>query len=259
MSVLSYLQSRSAAAILAQGEAASISVSIHTLSTRLSSYFTAKGDGLLHQFRFGSSTRATILPRRDDENSDIDYMVVFEKGGFNPQTYLDRIKRFVEQRYSSSEIYQSSPTIVLELGHIKFDIVPALHIHGTQYHIPNKSGAWMVTDPADFNSTLNTKDTVEFHLIRPVIRLTKIWNAANGEIFESFPLEKWICGLHYSVAKDQQQYLFAIFDTLAPNTGVQWKNDKIIRAKQIVHQVRLYERQGYHQAAEDEVKKLIPA
>lgn len=78
-------------------------------------------------------------------------MVVFEKGGYNPQTYLDRLKRFVEQRYGSSEIYQSSPTIVLELNHIKFDLVPALHQYGTTYNIPNGPSAWQSTNPNDFN------------------------------------------------------------------------------------------------------------
>ncbi|MFV8635809.1 hypothetical protein [Ralstonia pseudosolanacearum] len=42
-------------------------------------------------------------------------MVVFSDSGATPQTYLNRLKIFVEKRYGSSEIYQSSPTIVLEL------------------------------------------------------------------------------------------------------------------------------------------------
>src|SRR5690606_40140815 len=58
-------------------------------------------------------SRGTILPRSMDEQSDIDYMVVFSDGSATPQTYLNRLKTFVEKRYGSSEIYQSSPTIVL--------------------------------------------------------------------------------------------------------------------------------------------------
>ncbi len=74
-----------------------------------------------------------------DAHSDIDYMVVFEKGGYNPQTYLDGLRRFVEQRYQNSEIYQSSPTVVLELNHIRFDLVPAIRQWGTTYNIPRSS------------------------------------------------------------------------------------------------------------------------
>ncbi|WP_328516178.1 SMODS domain-containing nucleotidyltransferase [Ralstonia pseudosolanacearum] len=59
--------------------------------------------------KYDCSTRAM------DDRSDIDYMVVFSDSGATPQTYLNRLKIFVEKRYGSSEIYQSSPTIVLEL------------------------------------------------------------------------------------------------------------------------------------------------
>lgn len=78
MSVLNYLQGRASQAVLSGDEQSSINTSISTLSTRLNAYF---GDKLTEHFRFGSSTRSTILPRSMDEHSDIDYMVVFAKGG----------------------------------------------------------------------------------------------------------------------------------------------------------------------------------
>jgi Second Messenger Oligonucleotide or Dinucleotide Synthetase domain len=91
MSVITYLQGRASAAVLSGDEEKSINTSIATIKSRLTSHF---GTGLSEQFRFGSSTRGTILPRSMDEHSDIDYMVVFSDSGFTPQTYLDRIKRF---------------------------------------------------------------------------------------------------------------------------------------------------------------------
>lgn len=51
---------------------------------------------LKQHFRFGSSTRGTILPRSMDEQSDIDYMIVFNENNATPQTYLNRLKTFVE-------------------------------------------------------------------------------------------------------------------------------------------------------------------
>ena len=124
MSVISYLEKRAGSAILSDTEQISINRSIDTIKNRLASYF---GTQLSDHFRFGSSTRGTILPRSLDGESDIDYMVVFKDGGYTPQTYLDRLKRFADFYYSSSEIRQSSPSIILLLNHIRFDLVPAVN------------------------------------------------------------------------------------------------------------------------------------
>jgi predicted nucleotidyltransferase len=104
MSVLSYLQKRASDAVLSSAETGSIATSIATLQKRLDAWFR---DSVTERFQFGSSTRGTILPRKMDALSDIDYMVVFADGGYTPQTYLDRLKRFAEAYYSSSEILQA--------------------------------------------------------------------------------------------------------------------------------------------------------
>lgn len=258
MSVLSYLLSRASSAVLSDQENRSIQTSIATLSSRLDGYFLTPGDGLREKFRFGSSTRGTILPRSIDSRSDIDYMIVFEKGGLNPQTYLDRLKRFAEARYSSSEIYQSSPTVVLELNHIKFDLVPAIHQYADWYKIPSNQNNWQDTNPNDFNSTLESYNKVNSYILKPTIRLVKIWNASNGYVFDSYLLEKWIADRLFSFCANQRDYLFKVFDDLSANQTAQWRNERITRAKQIVANVRGYEAAGFPYSAEQEVKKLIP-
>lgn len=256
MSVLSYLQTRASQAVLSPGELTSINTSISTLATRLSSYF---GATLSEHFRFGSSTRGTILPRAMDEHSDIDYMVVFADGGYTPQTYIDRLKRFAEYYYSSSDIKQSSPTIVLQLNHIKFDLVPALKGYWTGiYQIPNGTSAWRDTNPNDFNATLTAKNQAELSLMKPTIRLVKFWNAQAGYVYDSFSFEKWIVDQYYYLATNQKDYLFAVFDKLSATETTQWRNDRINRAKQIMAKVREYERDNMPYTAESEIKKLIP-
>lgn len=126
MSVNSYLNSLASDLVLSNDENESIKKSISTLETRLKNWF---GSAVIESFKFGSYTRGTILPRKVDSDSDIDYMVVFDNSNnYNPQTYLNRLKSFVENYYSTSEIHQSSPTIVLKLNHIKFELVPAYSI-----------------------------------------------------------------------------------------------------------------------------------
>lgn len=255
MSVLTYLQSRASAAVLSSSEESSINTSITTLKTRLNSYF---GSGLTEHFRFGSSTRGTILPRSMDAQSDIDYMVVFSEGGYQPQTYLDRLRRFVEYYYSTSEIKQSSPTIVLQLNHIRFDLVPALKPWYGGYQIPNSTGGWQDTSPNDFNKTLTDKNNAELYLIKPTIRLAKFWNATAGYVFDSFSFEKWIVAQSYWGIGNQKDYLFRVFDNLSEHAATQWRSDRIKRAKQIVAKVREYERDEMPYSAESEVKTLIP-
>lgn len=256
MSVLTYLQQRASDAVLSSGENASITTSITTLGSRLNSHF---GATVTEHFRFGSSTRGTILPRSMDAQSDIDYMVVFGDAGYTPQTYLDRLKRFVERYYSRSEIYQSSPTIVLELNHIRFELVPALKGIWSSYQIPDGSAAWRSTDPNGFNAKLTAKNNAELSLIKPTIRLAKFWNATAGYVFESYGLEQWIVDQYYPYSSNQKQYLFQVFDLMSVYGLAQWKKDKVQRAKDIVVKVRQYEAGDMPYSAEAEVKKLIPA
>ena len=257
MSVTTYLEKRASEAVLSSSEVASINTSISTIESRLTSYF---GNGLSEQLRFGSSTRGTILPRSMDEHSDIDYMVVFSEKGYNPQTYLDRLKRFADYYYSSSEIKQSSPSIVLELEHIKFDLVPALKAESSAgYQIPNGPSDWRETNPNDFNAALTAKNSAELQKIKPTIRLIKFWNAQAGYVYDSYWLEKYVVELAYYGITNQRDYLFNVVDNLFPAwQAPQWCKDKIQRAKDIVKNVREYELNDYPYTAESEVKKLIP-
>lgn len=112
MSVNSYLQILGSELVLSSAEKNSISISIDSLKNRLSSYF---GLDVKEIKPYGSYVRETILPRKVDENSDVDIMVVFSNPYENkPQSFLNKLKEFAEHYYIRSEIYQSSPTIVLE-------------------------------------------------------------------------------------------------------------------------------------------------
>lgn len=256
MSVLRFLTDTASNAVLSSTEQSSITTSISTLQTRIGLHFAS---GVIKQhFRFGSSTRGTILPRSMDEHSDIDYMIVFSENNATPQTYLNRLKTFVEKYYSSSEIRQSSPTIVLELNHIRFDLVPATTTWLSELQIPNGSGSWITTNPNDFNSTLEAKNKEHKSLIKPSIRLFKYWNATAGFPFQSFEMEKWVCGLSFWFLSNQKDYFLAIIENLNTSSMYsQWVNNEITRAKAIVANVRQYERDDMPVTAENEMKKLF--
>lgn len=259
MTVNSYLSSLASNLVLSSDEKASINTSISTLEYRLELFF---GSDIVEKFKFGSSTRDTILPRKADSNSDIDYMIVFNNcNNYQPQTYLNQLKRFAEKYYQTSEIHQSSPTIVLELNHIKFELVPA-YKSGCGYYIPNKTGGWMYTDPNDINSNLTKANTKNGSKIKPVIRLLKHWNISKTyRHYESYSLEKkLISSLEYSYfsCTSYSDYVLAAFNALKSEciygTTIYNKIDKAIKdIKEAVD-----DESKYPSLVEDEIKRVFP-
>ncbi|MGB0833916.1 MAG: SMODS domain-containing nucleotidyltransferase [Psychrobium sp.] len=264
MTVNSYMRGLADTAYLRDTERDNINRSISTLQSRLNIYFFGE---LTEHFIFGSYTRGTILPRSMDEQSDVDYIVVFKDNNFKPQTYLDKLKNFVERYYSRSEISQSNPTIVLTLNHIKFELVPAI---GTLFYglqIPAKRADlndWISTDPNDINQTLSDTNKANKNLIKPMIRIVKYWNAKNNYPFASFELEKMLAERSYIIVSlmtsgQLQDYFFDAIESLSLDWGAsQYKKNALNRAKKIVQDTKYNLEQGWEYSAEDEIKKLLP-
>lgn len=180
-------------------EKVNIRRSLAVLQTRIEEHFretTSNGSEITRHFTFGSFTRGTMLPRNMDPLSDVDYLIIFANSNLKPQSCLDRLRRFVEKYYrKGSEIKQAHPTIILSLNHIKFELVPAIETWWNGVHIPTKASPfsdWRPTNPNEFNSVLTEKNQRNEDLIKPLIRITKYWNALNHYPFESYALEQMI-------------------------------------------------------------------
>jgi len=260
MTVLSYLTNVANNAVLNSGEEFSIDTSIETIKSHLKNHF---GGDIFEHFRFGSSTRGTILPRRMDDNSDIDYMVVFSDSNSKPDTCLNKLRHFAEKHYSTSNFRQSSPfAIVLELNHIKFKLVPAIKEFWGGYKIPDPSSnnsEWMPTDPDEFNQVLMTANKVNKNLINPLVRLVKYWNSQSGGIFNSFILENKIVAMRFPPCADLKEYFYYSISNLEPDYfDEQWKKDRLTTARYVIGKTKKYESNGKASNAEKEIKKLIP-
>lgn len=264
MTVNSYLTNLAGTGIVRDQEKASINRSIVTLEARLRQHFDSDV-GL--QFIFGSYSRGTILPRGMDANSDVDYMVVFADDSAKPQTYLNRLRRFVETYYTRSEISQSNPTIVLSLNHIKFELVPAINHWFSGLQIPAKASAyedWIETDPTGFNQNLSTANQANRNLIKPLVRVLKYWNAQNRYPFESYELEQAIVGHGFGFmgllgGQQLKDYFYEYVENMSAGWfAAQWKQDAIARAKSLAEQAKLEERHGLPAPAENTIKRLLP-
>ena len=203
------------------------------------------------------------MPRQADNNSDIDYMVVFDISVYEarkPQTYLDRLRRFTETKYSSSEVFQSRPTIVLSLKHIKFELVPAIYNYG--YQIPSPASSWvewMNTDPMGANKSIQDKNKAENYLIKPLVRLVKYWNACHGYPFSSFLIEQYIVGKYFWSCSTIKDYFYAFWSGFSyTNDTPQYIRDKVDRAKKYAVNAKKYEDDNMPFNAEHEIKKIVP-
>jgi len=261
MSVNTHLTNLASDLVLSDAEKSSILTSITTLETRLNKYF---GSSITNHFKFGSSTRGTILPRKADSNSDIDYMVVFDINSEDqkkPQTYLDRLRKFANSKYSTSEIAQSSPTIVLSLNHIKFELVPAIYSYG--YEIPSPTSSWsewISTDPSGTNQALQDKNKAENYQIKPLVRLVKYWNATKGHPFASFSLEQHIVNKYFWSCTALKDYFYSFWSGFdCSYDTAQYIKDMVKSAKQHVANAEQYEYDDMPLSAESEIKKVVPS
>ena len=262
MSVNSYLTNTANSLVLRGDEKNGIETSASTIALRINSYFSLS---VVKHFRFGSGPRGTILPRFADEGSDIDYMVVFSNSDqtLRPQTYLDRLRKFVNRYYSSSEIYQSHPTVVLSLRHIRFELVPATTGFWGGYKIPSPSShfrEWISTDPIGFNAELTRANTNHRYLIKPLVRLIKYWNARrNNHFYSSYLLEKHIVESSYYSHSHLKDYFYNFWDGFSYSYDApMYVRNNVDRAKQHIANARYYERSNLVTSAENEIKKLIP-
>ena len=201
-------------------EGQKIDLSVAHIKERLANHF---GQRLIRVIEFGSYRRDTILPRRYDNYSDVDLMVIFNTAGgtLSPNTYRTYLANFATQSYPRSEFYRTLPTVTLELDHIHYDLVPAYQNYVwwkaglPALYIPESGTTWQETDPIAFNTRLTEANTRHGSQIKRVIRLFKAWNAKVGYPFESFKLEEEIVSMGFGGCTTLQQYFLFVIDYLS--------------------------------------------
>lgn len=252
-------------------EKVNINRSLAILQSRIAEYFRepiANASEVARHFAFGSFTRGTMLPRNMDPHSDVDYLIIFENSDLKPQSCLDRLKRFVETHYQKgSEIKQSHPTIILSLNHIRFELVPAIETSWNDIQIPTKASLfsnWMTTSPNEFNSMLTEKNRGNEDLTKPLVRITKYWNALSKYPFESYALEQmivdhWKILTVFSGATLWRRFRDFMNDLDPDSVSTNYGRNAILKAQAIINQAREEELAGKPEGAEYMLRSLLPA
>ena len=199
MPVLSVLEEIAATAILNEDERRELRKSADALSVCVAQHFGRKVSTVV---RFGSSARDTCLPRKMDDTADVDLLVAFAELSLNPQDYIGRLRNFATEQYPNSIVSRAGPGVALELGNFVFDLVPGTTGPDGKLRIPNPSRDWIYLDHQAFDAEIKSRDEASGGLIKPTIRLMKLWNVANGRPYESFELEQWLCTLRLDPGKN---------------------------------------------------------
>lgn len=257
MSILSYLNNLSSQLVISQGEKHLIATSIGYLKTNLSHW--EHYDDIVEHFVFGSYDRDTILPRWADEDSDVDYMVVFRNpNNLQPQTFLYWLRDFANRYYSRSIYHQSFPAVAIELSHVKFELVPAVKPWG--YMIPDRStyySMWQSTDPISVKQRIRTANVLNGN-VRPLIRIMKYWNARHGRVYASFELEQMVANyLFYGQANLEESFYLFVDSMPVRYEFPQVKKSAINSLKYKVSLIRDSKRNGNDLQAEAMVKNLF--
>jgi tRNA nucleotidyltransferase (CCA-adding enzyme) len=215
-------------------------------------------DRLLEVVVFGSYSRETNICNDDEE--DVDIVVIYKTRELQPDTYLKQIKTFCEDTYNRSKIYQDHPTIVIDMEHIKFEIVPSVYVSTGVVKIPapkSKELRWVNTNPKELLTKVQTKDRNNKNLIIPVIRILKYWNTLNDRTFTSFQIEKAIIEKPYTSTTIREYVSSAIAAIEEIATNDKQKN-AIKNLKEKIRRVRLLETNNFNEYIELELKKFLP-
>ena len=212
---------------------------------------------------FGSYDRETMLP--NDKEGDVDIMIIFKKDEFQPKTYLNQIRSFSEKNYSKSEVYPEHPTVVIELNHVKFELVPTLWDSSAWSDTamlipgpPSENYEWVKTNPLEFTGKLNTKEGQNDNMIRPLIRLMKYWNLQNKKAFSSYWLEEFAVNHSYSFCNSLKDYFYEMINDLN-NTSFNEEGTVLIQAlAEKKRRLKSLEDQGLNEYLEQEFSSFLP-
>lgn len=244
-------------------EEQSIRTSLIYLKTHLNNW--SKASEIQEHHEFGSYVRGTKLPKSIDPDTDIDYMVVFDSTRFKSQTYIDKIREFADKYYRASPVHQDHPTMVIELGNVRFEITPAVKLYGAsypRYNIPAPQQSflqWIDTYPEEIEQNLRDANRRNNYMLKPLIRLLKYWNVKNGKILTSYKIEQYVTSHIFFGCHNLEDYFMEGANWLSTTQVLTETKRRKIAALQLgLSQIRQYKQNGNEFLAEIQLRRILP-
>lgn len=150
-----------------------------------------------YPFITGSYARETMC----SGERDIDIVCVFEpynstsyweRYKFNSKTFLYWVRDALNDRYATTKVSSKQVAVTLDFNTIKVDLVPCFPRSGGGYLLPNGLNGWNDTNPKYHTQLISNRNFELFQRLKPLIKLSKTWNHANGHHLQSFHLEMMV-------------------------------------------------------------------
>ncbi len=164
-------------------------------------------------FLTGSYKKSTLI---NHSNNDVDMFVVldgYDQYNVKPNTILDKLKKDLQGKYTTTEIKQNKPCVVLNFNHIAFELTPVIKIDNSlqlalgfentpDFYMPNLSSnnEWIKIDnPRILEKQLSTANKEFDNQLVPLIKMMKKCKLHNNiSNIQSFEIEKFaIDNLYY--------------------------------------------------------------
>lgn len=150
--------------------------------------------GMNRFFKTGSIGNGTNV----NGYSDTDYFagIPREKLKRNSIATLREIKDVLQSRFPRTNIYVSSPAVVVDFGRVKSEtteVIPADYLKNENgvniYDIPDGNGSWMNSSPKSHNDYVTRINSSLGYKVKSLIRFMKAWKFYNNVPISSFYLE----------------------------------------------------------------------
>lgn len=148
-------------------------------------------------FPIGSYARGTLCA----SERDIDLMAPFApwgKTGYwdrhkdDSRAFLYWVRDNLNDRYATTNVSSRQVAVTLDFTTIVVEVVPCFPRKGGGYLMPNGRGKFMGTNPPFHAQLIADADKAKSYRLKPLIRLIKFWNIANGHHLSSFHVESMI-------------------------------------------------------------------
>lgn len=258
--VENYLNDLAVNLTLPQNEKDKIDASIKVIKDKLVLAFFDYG--LKEVKPIGSYDRGTLLSRKVDTESDVDILIVFDEKKWESQTYLNKLKQFANDEYPRADNYQDHPTIVIELNHIKFELIPCVFKAKTffddpKYLIPKRVNSeieWIETFPNYLKNKIGEFEETGVALLK-LIHLFKNHNFKNQDIYKTYVLEKFIIK-NFDFENSLASNCFRIIRRINYIDGIDHKEN--VKLKKHKFNIELLLEHDMEEYAMMELKKMFP-
>lgn len=163
----------------------------------LQSWFNTNFEMQQKVFAIGSFKRGTICAGE----RDIDLMACLNRRGNerywsrfsgDSSKFLYWVRDQLNERYWATKVSSKRVCVKLDFTNIVTDVTPCFDRIGGGYWMPDGKGDWMATNPPFHANLIANADAEKNGRLKPLIRLMKAWNIANGHHLSSFHLEMMI-------------------------------------------------------------------